>query len=160
MNIGTKMKKIRKEKGMTLQQVADIMRCSPQLISQYENGKRIPKRETIHKIADALNIPDIFLLEDDEGIFDLSQLESEDQISMIIRHIIQHPNAKHTLHNTLTDVKYSITAPSDKDLALKKYLLLQFEELNDKGKNKLTNYAEDLVKIKEYQKEPDEPPQD
>lgn len=48
---------IRKEKGMTLQQIADAMGCCPQLISQYENGKRIPKIETQQKIANALNIP-------------------------------------------------------------------------------------------------------
>lgn len=56
MSIGSKIKKLRKEKEMTLQQLADIMGCSPQLISQYENEKRIPKVETIAKIANALGV--------------------------------------------------------------------------------------------------------
>ena len=55
MSIGNNIRNIRKEKGMTLQQIADIMGCSPQLISQYESGKRQPKLETKKKIADALN---------------------------------------------------------------------------------------------------------
>jgi len=54
MSIGNNMRSIRKEKGMTLQQIADIMGCSPQLISQYESGKRQPKLETQKKIAAAL----------------------------------------------------------------------------------------------------------
>lgn len=56
MNIGNNIRSIRKEKKMTLQQIGDAMGCSPQLISQYENGKRTPKIETIQKIADALNV--------------------------------------------------------------------------------------------------------
>lgn len=61
MGIGNNIRNIRKEKGMTLQQIADIMGCSPQLISQYESGKRQPKLETIEKIATALgcNVSDI-----------------------------------------------------------------------------------------------------
>lgn len=57
MDIGEKIRLIRKEKGMTLQQLANIMGCSPQLISQYENGKRTPKLETIQRIANALEVP-------------------------------------------------------------------------------------------------------
>lgn len=54
MSIGNNIRNIRKEKGLTLKQIADIMGCSPQLISQYESGKRQPKLETIKKIAVAL----------------------------------------------------------------------------------------------------------
>lgn len=57
MSIGNNIRNLRKEKKMTLKQIADVMGCSPQLISQYENGKRIPKIETIDKIAKALNVP-------------------------------------------------------------------------------------------------------
>lgn len=68
MSIGTKLKSIRKEKDMTLRQVADNMGCSPQLISQYENGKRTPKLETIQKLATALGVS---LAELDEGSYEL-----------------------------------------------------------------------------------------
>lgn len=55
MSIGNNIRNIRKKNGMTLKQIADIIGCSPQLISQYESGKRQPKLETKKKIADALN---------------------------------------------------------------------------------------------------------
>lgn len=69
MSTGNNIRNIRKEKGMTLQQIADILGCSPQLISQYESGKRQPKLETKKKIADALGceISDI-----DENIYIVS----------------------------------------------------------------------------------------
>lgn len=57
MSIGNNIRNIRKEKGMTLQQIADAMGCSPQLISQYESGKRQPKLETQKKLANALKVP-------------------------------------------------------------------------------------------------------
>lgn len=55
MSIGNNIRNIRKRNGMTLKQIADIIECSPQLISQYESGKRPPKLETKKKIAAALN---------------------------------------------------------------------------------------------------------
>lgn len=45
---------MRKKRKMTLKQVADIMGCSPQLISQYETGRRIPKINTLKNFANAL----------------------------------------------------------------------------------------------------------
>ncbi len=125
---------------------------SQAMIAQYENGKRIPKRDTLHKIAVALKIPDIALLDSNKNDYDLSGLDFEDQLSMMMRHIIDHPEAKAVIHNIVNGEEYKITAPKDKNLALKKYLLLRFDELNDKGKNKLADYAEDLTKIPEYQK--------
>lgn len=71
MSIGNNIRTIRKEKKMTLQQIADILGCSPQLISQYENGKRIPKIETQQKIANALDVPIYELTEYYEPIPDL-----------------------------------------------------------------------------------------
>lgn len=56
MNIGDHIRNTRKRKNMTLQQMADILGCSQQNISQYESGKRTPKLGTLRKMADALNV--------------------------------------------------------------------------------------------------------
>ena len=55
-SIGIRIKEIRIKKGLTQQQVADSIGVTYQNISQYERGLRIPKNETIIKIADALGI--------------------------------------------------------------------------------------------------------
>lgn len=158
MNIGEQIRNYRKKAGISQKELGERLGVSQQHIAQYENGKRIPKRETIRKIASALNMSDISLLDVNENDFDLSDLDFEDQLSLMMRHIIDHPGEKGIIHDMANGEKYRITAPNDKNIALKKYLLLRFEQLNDNGKNKLTDYAEDLTKIPEYKKE-NTPPQ-
>lgn len=73
MNTGIRIKNTRKEKNMTLQQLANIIGCTPQLISQYETGKRQPKKETIEKIAKALNVDPFSLYTFDMASDELSK---------------------------------------------------------------------------------------
>lgn len=57
MGIGENIKKERKKFGLTQHELSARLGVSPAMISQYENGTRKPKIETIEKIADALKIP-------------------------------------------------------------------------------------------------------
>lgn len=52
---------LRKEKGLTLQQVADAIGVGNNTISRYENGKREPKLETWVKLANFFNVPVSYL---------------------------------------------------------------------------------------------------
>lgn len=56
MNIGEQIKKYRKEAGLSQKELGQKLGVSQQHIAQYESGKRIPKLETINKIAGALNV--------------------------------------------------------------------------------------------------------
>lgn len=56
MNSGERIRKYRKEAGLTQKELGERLGVSQQHIAQYENGKRIPKIETIDKIAVALNV--------------------------------------------------------------------------------------------------------
>lgn len=67
MDIGQKIKELRKKQGMSQKDLADKLGITPVLISQYENGKRNPKLETLQKIADALEV-DISELSDSLNI--------------------------------------------------------------------------------------------
>ena len=64
-NIGENIKRIRKEKGYSQKQLAEKLGTTPQNLAQYENGKRIPKIETLDKIASAL---DVFIADINEDI--------------------------------------------------------------------------------------------
>lgn len=55
MNVGQNIRKIRKEKGLTQKQLANILAVSEPMISQYE-AKKTLKIETIKKISDALGV--------------------------------------------------------------------------------------------------------
>lgn len=52
---------LRKEKGLTLQQVADAIGVGNNTISRYETGKREPKLETWFKLSDFFDVPVSYL---------------------------------------------------------------------------------------------------
>lgn len=64
MKTGDKIKKIRKAKELTQKQLGDILGVSQQMIVKYENNLKTPKLETIKKIATALEVPYVDLLDD------------------------------------------------------------------------------------------------
>lgn len=66
MTIGEKIQRSRKEAGLSQRELGERLKVSQAMIAQYENGKRIPKTETIRKIAYALNVPITELIFTDE----------------------------------------------------------------------------------------------
>lgn len=57
MNIGEHIKEYRQKACLSQKELGKKLGVSQQHIAQYENGKRIPKLDTIQKIADALSVP-------------------------------------------------------------------------------------------------------
>lgn len=57
MSIGENIKKLRKNKGLSQKQLAEILNLSEITIRRYEKCSNIPTIETINKIADALGMP-------------------------------------------------------------------------------------------------------
>lgn len=56
MTVGEKIKMYRLAKGMTQQDVANVLGVSYQNISQYERGVRTPKMSMVRRIASALSV--------------------------------------------------------------------------------------------------------
>ena len=56
LDIGTTIRKIRKEKGLTLAKLSEMCRCSSSLISQIETGSVNPSFSSLKSISDALEI--------------------------------------------------------------------------------------------------------
>ncbi len=56
MTMGEKIRQARKDVGMTQKELADALGVSESFISQYETGKREPKRQTLIKLASALKL--------------------------------------------------------------------------------------------------------
>lgn len=64
VNIGKKIRRIRKDKGLTLKQLSELVECTPSLISQVERNKADPSISVLKKIARSLdvNIVDFFMV--------------------------------------------------------------------------------------------------
>ncbi len=65
--LGEKIRKQRKEKGYTLEQLAERLDVSTTFIGQIERAKGIPSLETLVKIANELEVSVDYLLFDDLG---------------------------------------------------------------------------------------------
>lgn len=57
MELGTKLKEIRRSKGVTLQQIADQTGLSKSFVSQIETGAANPSIASLKKITDVLGVP-------------------------------------------------------------------------------------------------------
>ena len=67
MTTGERIKAARKSAGITQKELADRLGISYQGIAQWENDLRNPKRETLHRIADALGVTTYDLMGQTEG---------------------------------------------------------------------------------------------
>lgn len=74
----TNIRQIRKARGLTQKQLADMIDVSESIISQYENGKKSPSNETLLKLGEALDCSVSDILDDRKALnFALSTLERD-----------------------------------------------------------------------------------
>lgn len=75
MNIGDKIKEIRKSKKLTQKQLAELVDLSEISIRRYEKGINRPTFEILDKIAKALETPlsDILIVESDPNLINVNQ---------------------------------------------------------------------------------------
>lgn len=128
MALSENIKKYRKESGLTQRQLAKKCDLATGTIQQYELGKRKPKIEQIQKMSAALGVS-------------ISELLDPDVLSITNSMIELFANSK---------IKELETV--DPSTVQEHFLMLKFRELNEKGQNKVVDYADDLSKTKEYVK--------
>lgn len=69
-NLKTKLKHKLLDVGMTQKQLADKMGVHKQVVANWLNGSRNPKRENIKKLADILDLPISFFYEEGQKNFE------------------------------------------------------------------------------------------
>ncbi|PLR81254.1 XRE family transcriptional regulator [Bacillus canaveralius] len=74
MDIGPKIRTLRKNLNMSVRQLSELSECTPSFISQIERNIANPSINTLKKIADILNVPLIHFFEENTN-----QNESEDE---------------------------------------------------------------------------------
>ena len=62
VNFGEKLRQLRKARGLTQSQLAELLGGSKMMISSYESGTRFPPYPTLVKIASIYNVTTDYLL--------------------------------------------------------------------------------------------------
>ena len=123
MTIGNEIRRVRLEKNITQSQLAARLKVSQAMIAQYESGKRIPKIDTIRKIAIALDV----------SITDI--LTTNDFLTLM--------DEKTGIYHEDASIKIT---PEEQ------HLLAIYNKLNASGKHEATKRVEELTEITKYTK--------
>ena len=130
MNFGERLKSARREAGLSQNDLAIKLNVSASMIGQYESGKRNPKKDTIEKIANALNLGYSYTKEGEPYFYDfVDTVHRPEYVENGKFNNAQYNNAK------------------------KKRIIENYDKLNYTGQDKLFDYAEDLTTIPKYQKD-------
>lgn len=148
VTLAEKLKQLREQRGMTQKQVAALMGISQQAYGQYESGTRLPKPETLGRIAAALD----------------STLDEITQCTDLAAYGVGDKNASY-----MKDfINGAVAQWSSEGAVLKKYnslnpkfeaLFNAFDALNDNGQSVAVERVQELAQIPAYQR-PTEPAQD
>lgn len=82
MGVAENIKRIRKERGLTQEELGKMVGLSGVAIMRYEKGQREPKSETLEKIALALGIKVFGLMR-----FDLSEVPTKELLAELERRV-------------------------------------------------------------------------
>ena len=92
MKIGERIREARKEKGLSQVELGKLLKVTQQMIAQYEKGDRTPKKDTLEKIAEALEVPLTQLMDFkynlnipgvDSAMYDFSNEETQQVIELL-----------------------------------------------------------------------------
>lgn len=135
MKLGENIRDYRKKAGLSLRELADMVDVTYATLSRYENGKTVPKYDTLKRLARALGVDSVYYLygDEDRDEYDRMMQERDEQITLEQLRIA----AKHLA---------TLEKPEGR-------LLDAFFALNEEGQKKLLDYAEDLVASGRYKKE-------
>ncbi len=139
MTIGENIKKRRLEKKLSQQKLGSLLGVSQAMIAQYETGKRIPKIETIDKIAFALSVSR------DDILLDTSPIEKGAVIKSGIKDMVDAFNIE------VGDIKSTIETSVEILEQRHKYISL-YDKLNGIGQAKAIERVEELTEIPRYTK--------
>lgn len=98
MNLGTRLKKLRTQKGLSQRELAKIIGCSHQVIAVYEKSKNIKSIEVFQKLSNFFNVSMDYLIQGtitkeiltDEETEVLNQYRlATDYYKSIINHILE-----------------------------------------------------------------------
>ena len=81
LKIGKQLKRIRQERGLTLDDVANLTEVSKPMLGQIERGQSSPTITTLWKIATGLKVPLSCFLQEKKTKYSIADLSGQDAVS-------------------------------------------------------------------------------
>lgn len=78
---GDRLQKLRKDKGLTQKDIADLIKIAPSTVGMYEQGRRDPDTETLRILADYFNVSVDYLLGRTENTKQVSKDEVPEEFT-------------------------------------------------------------------------------
>lgn len=137
MNIGKKMKEVRKRNCLTQEQLANKVGISLMSIRRYEKDERSPNMKTLKKIAAALDVPISDLIEGDAA----ATMQAS---QAILNDFTSNPQNWHKAEpGELTEL-----VNAQREERLKK----AYYSMNEAGQEKAVERVEELTEVPKYKK--------
>ena len=93
-DFGTRLKTLRRQSGLTQQQLAEQIGVTKSVISFYELRERVPSPEVLIKLATVFHVSSDYLLGIGSGhAIDISGLDDADE--QMVRLMVEHLRKKH-----------------------------------------------------------------
>lgn len=158
MDLGKRIKSIRKDRKLTQKELADKAGIATITLQQYERGVREPKLEQMQKLASALGVSfgELFAQEPScvSGIF--SGLVSPEDIAKemnipveLVMRAIENPDS---VPIALREKIGAVGAMLSLDTSPLSRISLSLSKLNREGQERAVERVEELAEIKRYQK--------
>lgn len=87
IKFGKRLKELRKSKGITQEQIAEIVNIEPPNISKIECGMHFPQPEKIEKIANALGV-------EIKDLFDFEHFQKRQELLAYINNVLENCELK------------------------------------------------------------------
>lgn len=170
MSIGENIRRIRKDKKLTQKELGEKLEgISQQQIGQWENGNKIPKLDTIRKIADALDVHLSDLIDDwnklpqNEILSDLGKNTAHELAMKMFEKVQSIENENGMLDQNLLEkeldsiIDLTMKAGSANEALLTAEIkqcmdkmLTLILKLNDTGRKEALKRVSELTRLSEY----------
>lgn len=166
MKVSQNIKMMRILKDFSQKQLAEMLGMTQQQLSQYENDDRVPRKETLEKIADALECP-VELLMAKENEIDEEGREIYDPSDLI--NFVREQGIKPKMFNALMDLgdsekvktgeagirvtkKYTHFHKTIPEIDPRTRLLECYDAVDFSGKGLIAEYAAIIASHPDFQK--------
>lgn len=155
MTTGERIKEARKKRGFTQKELGTLSGTSEITIRQYEIGKRQPRMEQLHRIADALGIPVSSFLGESEMTIDFAMQIT--QALALIKSLYEQEKVpvdiKKLIEKQGLDIESLVSQLAT--VTLKAHHLSEIDriknQLNSEGWKRVLEFAEEMTQIPKYQ---------